>query len=99
MEGWEGRRGREQRSHSSRSIGVPEVIGNDKVGKMRGKKWNGEAAIGIRDGRDPKRSMEDHLGHKKRRQKRGNSGLRYRRFEVRTFRFMVPRFRPEKIEL
>ena len=35
MEGWEGRRGREQRSHSSRSIGVPEVIGNDKVGKMR----------------------------------------------------------------
>ena len=38
----------ERRSHSSRSIGVPEVIGNDKVGKMReepregGKKWNGE---------------------------------------------------------
>ena len=25
----------ERRSHSSRSIGVPEVIGNDKVGKMR----------------------------------------------------------------
>ena len=44
----------ERRSHSSRSIGVPEVIGNDKVGKMRErgkdgrKKWNGEAAIGMK---------------------------------------------------
>ena len=66
----DGREGdRERRSHSSRSIGVPEVIGNDKVGKMREREgWKkverrGEAGRRRRpSGRDtPKGSMEDHV--------------------------------------
>ena len=42
--GWDGMVG--GRSHSSRSIGVPEVIGNDKVGKMREERGGKEEKSG-----------------------------------------------------